>query len=544
MKRLSTSAANVTSSRSETSMVWPLSSALKKLPYEMMANIAMSLTLEEIFDLSLCCRHFRYLIIEDSFCKAIVCAKALYSVEAQQAVRDGRYARALRRLVKRRRAIADARPYIVAMVGLADSYMYSSGKLCYIIDGYLYGLSNQTAFEPEEIDWTSYYYCFRFRLDEPDPDKTQIMKNRDSWRRQHDEGPIDDRWGFLKLEKDETTGQVRIVESRKEWLTGQSGNRRSYYTTNVVFRDENEGTTDEELENNLPDVPLTRLLESSSNPSYMLPKLRPPRGVHAGDDGTIFGLSKTHLRSYFYSCGTFLDLVDDPSSSAACTQRLRLRAGKKMATKYLEIPAMPTSSSAQETSEKEKEEKVYNRVIMWPGEPEDPCSDPALERISRIMNPRDHQGDIDAVNDERSIVYATGGGVNGTSLKVLVWITFDPAAKLPDTWSGGLSMVTSSEAHENSGGSASRYAGVREGAYCQSISAPGCHGKATRSLDHNGAGGGIIRGNSSRVFDMYPLRAGAPSEASLPNTFIFTEGPSVWVRIEKAMYPHLIRQYV
>ncbi|KAK7937591.1 uncharacterized protein PG986_014459 [Apiospora aurea] len=699
MKRLATSGADADSSRSNVLMVWPPSSGLKKLPYEMMANIAMSLTIEEVFDLSLCCRHFQYLITENSFCKVVVCEKAPCSLEAQQAVRDGRYARALRRLVKRRRAIAEARPYIVAMVGLADSYLYSSGKLCYvyedgaqrwlrildlrnpsgretvvdiprltteavpqskncheytfhvihsaegftsclfsfalpdpenwllilntetqelvgaillestvrlfvrnsksylcygthseygpdgfrkwvlrffdlterhlsrrkihlanvvgyeidstvcfeIIDGYLYGLSNQTAFEVEEIDWTSCYYCFRFRLDEPDPEKTQIMKQRDSWRRQHDEGPIDDRWGFMKLEKDETTGQVRIVESRKEWLTGQFGNRRSYYTTNVVFRDECEGPAEEEVENNvennLPDDPLTRLLESSSNPNYMRPTLRPPRGVHVGDDGTIFGLSKTHLRSYFYSCGTFLDLVDDPLPSVACTQRLRIRAGKKMAMKCLELPAMSTSSSAQEAKGNGEEEKVYNRVIMWPEEPENPCSDPALERISRIMNPKDHQGNIEAVNDERSIIYATGGASN--SLKVLVWMSFDPAAKLPSTWSGGLSLVALSEAHENSGGSANECAGMREAAYGQALFASGYHGKAIRSQDYIGTCGcSSSRGNPSGAVDMYSLHAGAPSEASLPDTFYCTEGPSAWARIEGAMYPYLIGQYV
>ncbi|KAK8056874.1 hypothetical protein PG993_002101 [Apiospora rasikravindrae] len=643
MKRLATSDANANSSRSNALMVSPPSSGLKKLPYELMANIAMGLAIEEVFDLSLCCRHFQYLITENSFCKVIICEKAPCSLEAQQAGRDGRWARALRRLVKRRRAIAEARPYIVAMVGLADSYLYSSGKLCYvyedkaqrwlrildlhnpsgretvvdiprltaeaipqskncheytfhvihsaegitsclfsfalpdpenwllilntetqelvgaillestvrlfvrnsksylyygthseygpdgfrkwvlrffdlderhlsrrkihlsnvvgyeidstvcfeIIDGYLYGLSNQTAFEVEEIDWTSCYYCFRFRLDEPDPEKTQIMKQRDSWRRQHDEGPIDDRWGFLKLEKDETTGQVRIVESRKEWLTGQFGNRRSYYTTNVVFRDEGEGSADEEVENNiannLPDDPLTRLLESSSNPNYMRPTLRPPRGVHVGDDGTIFGLSKTHLRSYFYSCGTFLDLVDDPPPSAACTQRLRIRAGKKMTTKCIELPAMSTSSSTQEARVNQargdgEEEKVYNRVIMWPEEPENPCSDPALERISRIMNPKDHQGNIEA--------------------------------------EGG------------------------EGAYGQALFAPGYHGKAVCSQDYHGTCGSSSGGNSSGAFDMYSLRAGSPSEDLLPDTFMYTEGFSVWAKIEEAMYPHLIGQYV
>ncbi|KAK8009778.1 CHY zinc finger domain-containing protein [Apiospora arundinis] len=495
----------------------------------------MSLSIEEIFDFSLCCRHFQFLVTDDSFCKTIVRAKIPFSLEVQQAEREGGYARALRRVVKRRRAIAEARPYVVAIVALADSHVFSSGKLCYvheesiaqrwlrildlhnpsgqetvidiprlteeaipdsencqdysfsvihnaegitsslysvtlptpedqlliidtenhelastillestvrlfvrnnksylyygthseygadgfrkwvlrffdmtkrhvsgrkihlsnlvgcevgstvcfeIIDGYLYGLSNQTDFEVEEIDWTSYYYCFRFRLDKPDPDKTQIMKKRDCWRRQHAEGPIDDRWGFLKLEKDETTGKLRIIESRKEWLTGQSGNRRSYYTTNVVFKDEGEGTADEEsednTENNLPDDPLVMLLESSSNPNYMPPPERLPRSIHAGDDGIIYDLSKTHLRSYFYASETFLDLIDDPSPLAACTQRLHIRAGKKMAAQPQELPAASRGSGVQNFKGKEKAAEVQNRIILWPGYPDDPedcCSD-------------------------------------------------------------------------------------------------------------------------------------------------------------------------
>ncbi|KAK7928453.1 F-box protein [Apiospora marii] len=699
MKRLATSGAGTSSSRSDAMVVWLSSPGLTKLPYEMMANIAMSLSIEEVFDLSLCSRHFHYIITEDSFCKAIVLAKAPYSLEVQQAVQDGRYARALRRLVKRRRATAEARPYIVAMVGLADSYLYSSGKLCYvhedktqrwlrildlhnpsgheividiprltaeaiprsqnchdytfsvihtaegitsclfsfalpdpenwllifdtekqeligsillestirlfvrnsgsylyygthseygpdgfqkwvlrffdlserhlsrrkfhlsnvvgyeigstvcfeIIDGYLYGLSNQTAFEVEEIDWTSYYYCFRFRLDKPDPDETQIMKKQDSWRRQHAEGPIDDRWGFLKLEKDEATGQVKILESRKEWLNGQSGNRRSYYSTNVIFRDQGEGAADEELENNiannLPDDPLTMLLESSSNPNYMLPTQRSPRGVHAGEDGTIFGLSKTHLRSYFYFCGTFLDLVDDRLPSSACTQRLRIRAGKKITTKCLELPEVSTSSNDQNITGSDMTEKSYNRIMMWPGELEPPCLDPALERICHIMNPKDHQGGIDAVNDERSIVYATGG--SGTSLKVLVWLSFDPAAKLPDTTGGdALPMVNSPEAHENLGGSADRHAGGQEGAYRQVWLAPGDQGNTMLRLDHDAVGENVAPKLLSSVSDMCALSSRSPSDASLPNAFILTKGPSVWARTETAMHPHLSWQYV
>ncbi|KAK8872919.1 f-box domain containing protein [Apiospora arundinis] len=695
MKRLA-SGTGTLSSKNDAMVVWPSSSGLQKLPYEMMANIAMSLSIEEIFDLSLCCRHFQYLVTEDSFCKHIVRAKAQFSLEAQQAEREGGYARALRRLVKRRRAIAEARPYVVAIVGLADSHVFSSGKLCYvheediaqkwlrildlhnpsgqetvidiprlteeaiprskncqdysfsvihsaegitsclysftlpepedwlliidtenhelvgaillestirlfvrnsgaylyygthseygadgfrkwvlrffdmtkrhlsrrkihlsnlvgyeigstvcfeIIDGYLYGLSNQTAFEVEEIDWTSYYYCFRFRLDEPDPDKTQIMKKRDCWRRQHAEGPIDDRWGFLKLEKDETTGKLRIIESRKEWLTGQSGNRRSYYTTNVVFKDEGEGTADEEsednTENNLPDDPLTMLLESSSNPNYMPPPERLPRSIHAGDDGTIYGLSKTHLRSYFYASETFLDLIDDPSPIAACTQRLRIRAGKKMAAQSLELPVASTSSSFRSFKGKEKVTEVQNRIIMWPEDPEDPedgCSDPTLEKLSRIMNPKDHQGDVYTTNDERSIVYTTGGGTAG-SLRALVWLSFDPAAKLTGPWRRSGGLVTSPEAHEELG-CENGYAGARENASSNR------YGKAVHSLDHDEAGGDAIKRVVAGVSGTYPQHAEALSESSTANTFVLAEGASDWARVEKAMYTYLPRQYV
>lgn len=37
------------------------------------------------------------------------------------------------------------------------------------------------------------------------------------WRQQHQEDPIDDRWTSLHLDKDDTTGEPEIVESRKEW---------------------------------------------------------------------------------------------------------------------------------------------------------------------------------------------------------------------------------------------------------------------------------------------------------------------------------------
>ncbi|KAK8073358.1 hypothetical protein PG994_004257 [Apiospora phragmitis] len=133
--------------------------------------------------------------------------------------------------------------------------------------------------------------------------------------------------------------------------------------------DRGEGVTDEELENNiannLPDDPLTKLLEPSSNPSYMLPTQRSPRGIHIRDDSIIFDLNKTYLRSYFYSYGTFFDLVDDPYLTALYSQRLRIRAGKKIVVKNLELPAASTSLNNQIAMDKEIVEKEYNHVLTW-----------------------------------------------------------------------------------------------------------------------------------------------------------------------------------
>lgn len=35
--------------------------------------------------------------------------------------------------------------------------------------------------------------------------------------------------------KDEATGQLMAVESRKEWLSGRISARRTYYTTRISF---------------------------------------------------------------------------------------------------------------------------------------------------------------------------------------------------------------------------------------------------------------------------------------------------------------------
>lgn len=101
-----------------------------------------------------------------------------------------------------------------------------------IFDGHLYAVSNQSTFEVEEVDWTSYYHCWRINLSEPGR-----IQHRRVWRRQHREGPIRDDFTDLSLRRDEKTGVVTIIEARREWLENSSRSARTFYFQPVEFDD-------------------------------------------------------------------------------------------------------------------------------------------------------------------------------------------------------------------------------------------------------------------------------------------------------------------
>ncbi|XXH03564.1 sphingolipid delta-4 desaturase [Hypoxylon texense] len=330
-----------------------------------------------------------------------------------------------------------------------------------IIDGYFYGLSNQTDFEIRETNWTSYYHCFRFRLGEPDSRKTQVMDRDDSWRRQHSEGPIDDRWGFLKLERDQASGMLHIIESRKEWLTGRSGNQRTYYTTKVVFdpeldmsevlSDTEPSTADGSASASASTSTTTTTTAMTTTtvttnaagrlsfnpighldrPAIIVPQFRAPENVHRGDNSSmlqLFTRSQTHLRSYARCCSTFLDLVDDPPSTSSGSRRLRIRTGYRQNSPVSFSGFIMGLSNELALQEENQEQYQPNKIYFWPPEQDPSDRNPFLDKLYEILNPPGYLGSVDASSDERSLVYATGEDANG--LKVLVYVSFDPAARL------------------------------------------------------------------------------------------------------------------
>ena len=369
---------------------------------------------------------------------------------------------------------------------------------------HFYALSNQTSFEVEEIDWTSFYHCIRFPLNCPVNDLLEkTVDDSSTWRRQHQEGPIDDRWTSLRLDEDETTGELRIVESRKEWYLGSSRSQITYYTTEIkfpeVYRGEDElafaysqvaqptsasigarpstsslaststsstvnitfatsSTASESTSSTLsivpstnsppdspkphnhdlsllPDDPILRLLRSDDNPHHIRPPPRQPQNTHPGDDGSYkptFTLAKSRIRRYHTSASTFLDLVDDPlPTDWQGTQRLRLRAGSRNLGPPLRYEQgvkrgmlRPPDADVRTAI---KEMYREQPIVYWPKAQDPQNRDTDLDELYRLLNPPSHLGNVQGTADERSLVYATGGG---DKPQALVFVGFDPAMKL------------------------------------------------------------------------------------------------------------------
>lgn len=361
-------------------------------------------------------------------------------------------------------------------------------SICFeIIDGFFYGLSNQTSFEVDEVDWTSYYHCFRFPVAKPRASYTQRSIRHRMWRRDHAEGPIDDRWSLLRLFQNEQNGDIQVLEARKEWLGQRSSGQRAYYTTNVKFapseavndaeeakitRGQGIGTTSHVgssgtrsnsasidgtngsgwgdrdgaagpmsssdgtilLDTNLSTPTGPASSQDDCTPQGSGTRLRDPHNTHIGDESStalLFTFSKCPVRSYHQKSQTFLDLVQVDSPTG--TPHLRLRAGARLA-----VPAAYLSPAALDKAlpHEERIRHLYadggaNRIVYWPPDPasaDTVAETRELQLLGRIVSPPTHVGACRGAWDERSLVYSTGSNPDG--LQAVVFVGFDPAITL------------------------------------------------------------------------------------------------------------------
>ena len=317
--------------------------------------------------------------------------------------------------------------------------------ICFeIIDGYFCTLTSHTSFEADRIEYTSYYDFFRFPLDCPSHEHFERPTKKNLFRRQHSEGPIDDRWTFMKIFTDELSGELKLVESRKEWLSGNSSATRTYYTKTLHVTETGEGarsshgSDEEEDADQYPeDDRLAQFLGSSTKSNKGHAPERHPTEVHVGDDGSksvMFTLSKCFIRSYHPASQAFLDLVDDPDESGPYgQQRIRIRAGTRLpraqSTLHMHYMSSGTENPGHPPQTQRHIDDAHEQsgVVSWPPD----CRSSEFDNIQNVLSPPGYTGNVQGTWDHRSLVYATGGGggANG-SVKTLVLVSFDPSIYL------------------------------------------------------------------------------------------------------------------
>lgn len=334
-----------------------------------------------------------------------------------------------------------------------DGFELGSTVCFEIIDGFFYAVTNQSTYRAQEIDWSSFYHCLRFPVEDPSRKRMERTEDRHMWRRQHNEGPLDDRWSSLSIVTDESTGEPVILECRKELTTGQ----RTAYKTKLTFparypepapapealappeESPNKttykiygATLKDEKARKLELLSLTQdrvalALEDHHAPRFLAPQQRLAVNVHAEPSENTFTFSATPARSYNASSSSFLDLVNDlPAHDRTIKQCFRLRS----CTRGPSLPPRDENGIIQFSPNDEKNCIYLNQEpSFWPPQlPPYGQQDPAVRQLYELLNPPTHPGRVTGTFDETSLVYSIGK--EGT-FKALVFVNFDPSLRIP-----------------------------------------------------------------------------------------------------------------
>lgn len=217
-----------------------------------------------------------------------------------------------------------------------------------------YAVSN-CLFELVEIDWTSFYHCISFPLDQPV--EGALRKKDRIYRRMHDDGVIQDGWINLSLQVDEATDELMIVEARDEFRNDYQPNAprhsRTWYTTKVDFEND-DGPAALGPEND----PFYPLREPKSN---YAPRKTPllihthSENLHSQFNSTLARLKHTKYMTYNLNTHSFLDVILklDCPFDGGCVQ---LRTGRR----WLKSNSSPGNVLADPAV------YCYNNVQTWP----------------------------------------------------------------------------------------------------------------------------------------------------------------------------------
>ncbi|KAM0429282.1 hypothetical protein ACHAPT_006496 [Fusarium lateritium] len=536
--------------------------SILRFPAEIVALLVEHLDVESIFNLGMTSRYLSYILYDRRICRLALLKKADHSAETREARQTGDFARAFRRLVKRRMAVRSAEPWTVAIVAMADRFVYTSGYLCYtvnpehlrvlnvhqkpseelkvnvplllqsavrdydallpysfeplhcaegvlsclatqvqgpttccwlivfevrpsfqwvvvkricsehqilirndrdylfcvtesharidgsyrwgiqrldlatrrwsdaqiilwefegskvgsdicfeIVGDYFYCVSNRRKTQTNYGIPNCYYRVVRFPMAQATPESCEKPLKRHLWRRHDSEGPLDERWTSLQLIKDEETGQVFIVEVRREWFPGNAGSQRTCYRKKLRF------------DRDIHDVAEPPALPTPPASNVSSPIVRTwncekhfeerPRGdIHVGDnpnDTTTYTLRECPVRSYNPSCEAFVDLVYEAYS----------------ANPLLQLRVRPKMDAIQHSSPSHIEQAVH----LWPPEPSPSQPSDVLAQLHEVINPSQTFDGLEWSMDERILVYSPARKAG--QLRPVTLISFDPSLKFP-----------------------------------------------------------------------------------------------------------------
>ncbi|EUC35588.1 hypothetical protein COCCADRAFT_90432 [Bipolaris zeicola 26-R-13] len=293
-----------------------------------------------------------------------------------------------------------------------------------IHNGHFYAVSNQTTFEVEEIDYTSFYHVARFPLHSPLP--ASVERDERLYRRQHKQGPIHDSWTDLTLQSDESTNEMVIVESRREWAEASSRQSRTFYVTRLEFGSEND-TMDISDELLLPEDDIyLPVIDSSNRPQWKpTPDLfswsQHPEFCGTDPAPRSFMLARTKFRAYSYACTTFMDLVEDQEccNDASKPPCLRLRIGSRRETGLDDnatVNRKGKAAAVYSTKPNFVDNQTHYRqspIRMWPPRASRcPCS----QHLHNILNPAipssgaSYTRSVTGVLDEQRLVFMIKSG--------------------------------------------------------------------------------------------------------------------------------------
>ncbi|KAF9771214.1 hypothetical protein IL306_011158 [Fusarium sp. DS 682] len=275
--------------------------------------------------------------------------------------------------------------------------------ICFeIIHGQFYCVSNTYRTEAGDGMRNNFYQVVRFPVNSASHDECEKPPMRNLWRRHDSEGAVDERWTSLQLTKDERTGKLFIVETRKEWFPENAGSQRTCYKKELRFDEQEEVPPPEP---SLPTPPESTVdsVEEEEWSSEDHTEERLSDNIHVGDSSTdakAYTLQECFVRSYNPSCDAFIDLVSEAYNPESALQ-LRVQPKK------------------QEPS-----------VIVWPRIQQACRRDNVSAQLQGVVNPIQPIRGIEWSMDERILVYSPTHMASG-QLRPVILISFDPELVLP-----------------------------------------------------------------------------------------------------------------